>query len=116
MRFCFVFLGIAALAWVQPVMAAPAPTPPVPITSHAVTAADYPAESIPLQEQGVARVEYIVRVDGVVEELKVTQSSGSPRLDAAAVVIVSRWRYKPAMLNGRAIPWRQFSNVAFVLR
>ena len=116
MRFCFVFLGIAALAWVQPMMAAPAPTPPVAITSHAVTAADYPADSIPLLEQGVARVEYTIRVDGAVEELKVIQSSGSPRLDAAAVVIVSRWRYKPAMLSGRAIPWRQFSTVVFVLR
>ena len=100
------FIGMAA---------APAPTPPLAINSHAVTVADYPAESIPLQEEGVARVEYVVRVDGAVDELKIAQSSGSPRLDAAAIVIVSRWRFKPAMQNGRAIPWQLFANVAFVL-
>lgn len=114
-RFCTLLLGIVALAWVQPMMAATAPIPPLAITSHAVTAADYPIESIPLQEEGVARVDYIVRPDGAVDELKIAQSSGSPRLDAAAIAIVSRWRFKPAMQNGRAIPWRQFANVAFVL-
>ena len=116
MRFCVLLAGIVALAWLQPMMAATAPTPPVAVTSHAVTGDDYPVESIPLQEQGVARVDYVVRADGVVDEAKITQSSGSPRLDAAAIVIVSRWRFKPAMENGRAIPWQQFSNVAFVLR
>ena len=116
MRSCALVLGIAAFAWLQPMMAAPAPTPPVAITSHAVTAADYPVESIPLQEQGVARVIYVVRTDGAVDELKIEQSSGSPRLDAAAIVIVSKWRFRPAMEDGRAIPWRQFSNISFVLR
>jgi len=116
MRSCAVFLGMAALASLQPAMAATVPTPPVAITSHAVTAADYPVESIPLQEQGVARVIYVVRTDGAVDELKIEQSSGSPRLDAAAIVIVSRWRFTPAMENGRAIPWRQFTNISFVLR
>ncbi len=115
MQFCALFLGVVALAWLQPTMAAAVPTPPIAITSHAVTPADYPVESIPLQEQGVARVDYIVRADGVVDELKITQSSGSARLDAAALVIVSRWRFKPAMQNGQAIPWRQFTNIAFVL-
>ena len=78
--------------------------------------ADYPAESIPLQEQGVAIVAYTVRTDGVVDELTIIQSSGSVRLDDAAMAIVGKWRFKPAMQNGRAVPWRQKSNVAFVLR
>ena len=97
-------------------MAVTAPAPPLAITSHAVTAADYPPESIPLHEEGVARVDYVVRTDGVVGELKITQSSGSPRLDAAALAIVGRWRFKPARQDGRPVAWRQFSDVAFVLR
>ena len=117
MRLCIAVLGIVATAWIiQPTVAAPTSTPPVPITSHAVTGEDYPIDSIPLGEQGVARVDFIVRTDGVVDELRVTQSSGSPRLDAAAIAIVRKWRFKPAMQDGHAIPWRQFSNVAFVLR
>jgi protein TonB len=116
MRLCVLFSAIVTLAGAHPAMAATAATPPSAITSHAVIAADYPVESIPLQEQGVARVDYTVRVDGVVDEAKVTQSSGSPRLDAAAIVLVSKWRFKPAMQDGRPIPWRQVSNIAFVLR
>ena len=116
MRTSILFSVIVALAWLPPATATTAPTPPLAITSHAVTAADYPSESIPLQEQGVARVDYVVRIDGAVDELKITQSSGSPRLDMAALAIVSRWRFKPAIQDGRPIPWRQFSNVAFVLR
>jgi protein TonB len=115
MRFCNLFPGILALAWLQPVMAVTAATPPLAINSHAVTAADYPVDSIPLQEEGVARVDYTVRADGVVDEMKIAQSSGSQRLDTAAIAIVSRWRFKPATENGRAISWRQFANVAFVL-
>src|SRR5580765_7658478 len=116
MWLCILLATIAPLACFQPAMAAPAPSPPIAVTSHAVTAADYPVDSIPLHEEGVARVAYTVRVDGVVDELKVTQSSGSPRLDAAAIAIVSRWRFKPATQNGKPISWHQFSHINFVLR
>ena len=116
MRFCVLVPGIVALIWLQPTMAATAPTPPLAVTSHAVTGDDYPIDSIPLHEEGVTRVDYTVRVDGVVEDAKVTQSSGSARLDAAAIVIVQRWRFKPAIQDGRPIPWPQFANIAFVLR
>ena len=116
MRLCILFATTASLACFQPAMAATAPTPPIAVTSHAVTAADYPIDSIPLHEEGVARVDYTVRVDGVVDELKITQSSGSSRLDAAAIAIVSRWRFKPATQNGKPISWHQFSTINFVLR
>jgi protein TonB len=90
-------------------------TPPVPITSHEVTGADYPVESLPAQEMGTARVDYVVRVDGTVGDPMVTQSSGSPRLDQAAVAIVGRWRFSPAMDNGRPVEARLFANVVFRL-
>ena len=116
MRLRVPVLAIAALSWLTSAIAATPAVPPSAINSHAVTAADYPPESIPLQEEGVARVDFVVRIDGMVDEVKITQSSGSPRLDAAAIAIVSKWRFKPAMQDGRPLPWRQFSNVAFVLR
>ena len=115
MRLGILFLAFAALP-APPANAAALSSPPLAVTSHAVTAADYPAESIPLHEEGVARVDYLIRTDGAVDEAKITQSSGSPRLDAAAIAIVRRWRFKPAMQDGRPIAWRQFSNVVFVLR
>jgi TonB family protein len=90
-------------------------TPPVPITPREVTAADYPVESLPAQEVGTARVDYVVRVDGTVGDPTVTQSSGSPRLDQAAISIVSRWRFRPATENGRPVEARLFANVVFQL-
>jgi len=90
-------------------------TPPVPITPHEVTAADYPVDSLPAQEVGTARVDYLVGIDGTVSEPMVTQSSGSPRLDQAAITIVSRWPFRPATENGRPVEARLFANVVFRL-
>jgi protein TonB len=92
------------------------PTPPLAITSHAVTAADYPAESISLREVGTTQVQYLVLVDGTVRDTIVARSSGSSRLDRAAVDIVTRWRFKPATENGRPIPAWSSANVVFALR
>jgi periplasmic protein TonB len=90
-------------------------TPPVPISSHEVTAADYPVESVAAREVGTTRVDYLVLADGTVADTMITQSSGSPRLDQAAIMIVSRWRFQPATENGRPVPARLFANVVFQL-
>jgi len=55
-------LLIAACASATP------PEPPLPITSHAFTAADYPVESIPLREVDTTQVQYLVHVDGTVRD------------------------------------------------
>jgi TonB family protein len=89
--------------------------PPVAITSHAVAAADYPAESVRLHEQGATRLSYLVLADGTVGQLKVLDSSGSARLDQAAADLVRKWRFRPATQNGAAVAWQQIVNVAFVL-
>jgi protein TonB len=92
------------------------PAPPPPITSHAVSAADYPRESIPLREVGTTQVQYLVLVDGTVGNTIIATSSGSPRLDQAAIDIVTRWRFKPATQNGRPVPAWLDANVVFALR
>jgi len=89
--------------------------PPLAITSHAVTVADYPADSVRLREQGATRLSYLVLADGSVGQLKILNSSGSARLDEAATELVRKWRFKPAMQNGAAVTWQEIVNVAFVL-
>src|ERR1051325_4114300 len=72
-------------------------TPPIATTSHAVTAADYPAESVKLGEQGATRIRYVILEDGSVGDVEVLKSSGYARLDKASVSLVkSKWRFKPA--------------------
>lgn len=83
-------------------------TPPRALTSHAVTLDDYPAESLAAREQGGTMVRYLVGDDGTVTEAKVISASGSSRLDEAAVAIVKRWRFQPALHNGKPEPmWVQ---------
>jgi len=78
------------------------PNPPVPLSSHAVTVADYPADSARLREQGTVKVKYLVLTDGTVGDCQIEMSSGYPRLDDAACVMVRGWLFKPATVIGSA--------------
>lgn len=64
---------------------------------------EYPLSSRRRNEQGrvVLRVE--LGEDGRVDGATVKSSSGSPRLDEAALNAVKKWRCKPAMRNGVAV-------------
>jgi TonB family protein len=93
------------------------PTPPEPITSHVVTVDDYPVASRGLQEQGTVEVKYLVREDGVVSDCTVTASSGKRLLDIAACTIVKRrWKFKPAMKDGKPFADTVTAGVIFRLK
>jgi protein TonB len=91
-------------------------TPPVAITSHAVTATDYPLTSIRTQEEGKVLIRYLVRDDGSVGDCNVTTSSGKSLLDDAACAMVKRhWKFKPAMQNGKPVAKSLTAEVIFKL-
>jgi protein TonB len=101
-----------------PAPPAPAPvtSPPKPLNSHAVGANDYPPISIRLSEQGIVTVRYLVNAEGNVDEAQVTSSSGKERLDEAAIRMVKRWRFKPALQEGKPVPTWLVAQVIFQLR
>jgi protein TonB len=108
-----------------PVVVAPPPPPPPPpppspavaTTSHTVTADDYPAISIRLQEQGVVNIKFVIGTDGAVSECSVEKSSGKTRLDDAACTFVKKkWKYKPATQNGKPVQVGQTAIVTFQLK
>lgn len=76
------------------------PNPPVALTSHAVTADDYPPASVRLQEQGSVQLKYTIQADGNVGDCILTMTSGFPRLDEAACILVKKWKFKPATVIG----------------
>ncbi|MBS0472416.1 MAG: TonB family protein [Proteobacteria bacterium] len=93
-----------AITAVQPNVATPPPVVQPTLTpSKAVGRTHdcqsyYPALSQRLGETGNVMVRYDVGVDGSISNVTVAKSSGSERLDAAAVNCVSsRWRNTPAM-------------------
>jgi TonB family protein len=56
-----------------------------------------------LGETGETRLSILVAADGRVLESRVSQSSGSGRLDAAAIEAVRHWRFTPATVDGTPI-------------
>ncbi|MBU6297746.1 MAG: energy transducer TonB [Alphaproteobacteria bacterium] len=88
-------------------------TPP-PISSPAsigrphVCLQDYPAISQRLGEEGTTLLAFHITAEGSVTNVTVAKSSGSERLDNAAVNCASSWRYKPAVEAGHPVevPWR----------
>ncbi|MBS0396095.1 MAG: energy transducer TonB [Proteobacteria bacterium] len=63
----------------------------------------YPAAARRLGEQGAVLVRVRVGADGRAHDVEIAGSSGSPRLDEAAVAAVRRWRFEPAATAGGPI-------------
>lgn len=80
-----------------------------PTASNAHTTGDYPPLSLALREQGITTLEYHIDETGTPTDVKVSVSSGSLRLDAAAVdAVTQNWRYTPPTKAGKPVhcPWR----------
>jgi protein TonB len=103
-----------------PVAAAPAPmlTPVVSLRPSFVTpppAPRYPNTARRRNQQGVVRIE--VRLDEHGQQLKLTlvRSSGVESLDQAALEAVTTWRFRPEIVDGRAVPSRVEIPIEFAL-
>ncbi|MDE2184042.1 MAG: TonB family protein [Alphaproteobacteria bacterium] len=94
---------------------APGIAEPVPRGPHGISEGDYPAISKILGEQGNVVVSFLIREDGTVADPKIVQSSGSSRLDDATLVLVMRWRYRPATQRGTPISCRHRAQVMWEL-
>lgn len=66
-------------------------------------APDYPPTSRRLGEEGRVLMKVLVSADGSAENVQIEQSSGSERLDNAAINAVKRWRFIPAKKNNQAL-------------
>ncbi|HUD29240.1 MAG TPA: energy transducer TonB [Novosphingobium sp.] len=75
----------------------------------------YPTEARRAHEQGTVKLLVLVGTDGKVSDIKVAGSSGSDRLDRAALQAVRRWRWSPTMSGGIATAVRGFVTIPFVL-
>lgn len=70
----------------------------------AAPAPHYPAEAIRAGLTGTVELEILVGIDGKPLEVRVVHSSGHRVLDQAArQVVLSRWRFQPAMQDGHEV-------------
>jgi protein TonB len=73
----------------------------------------YPELAIRTRVSGVVRLEAIIGEDGAIRQLRVL--SGHPLLVPNARDAVSRWRYRPTLLGGVAVPVVTLIDVNFTL-
>ncbi|MFT4056432.1 MAG: energy transducer TonB [Novosphingobium sp.] len=76
----------------------------------------YPVDARRAHEQGTVKLLLLVGSDGTVKDIQVASSSGSSRLDGAALRAVRHWRWSPLMSNGVATAVRGYVTIPFVLR
>lgn len=93
----------------------PRPTPiatsqPQPVSMPAPT---YPARALRNGEQGTVMVSAEISENGIPLAVEVARSSGSRQLDRAAVDAVRRWRFRPAMADGRPAAGRVQVPISF---
>jgi periplasmic protein TonB len=82
---------------------------------HPLTQPPYPLSSIRANEEGTLNLSVLVATDGRVREAKVAQSSGSERLDQAAVNEAKlHWRLRAATRDG--VPFEQWLTLRVVFR
>jgi periplasmic protein TonB len=61
----------------------------------------YPDEAKVARREGDVLLHVVLATDGVVKELELVK--GDPILAKAALEAVKQWRYKPTLLNGKAV-------------
>ena len=102
-----------------PVRAAPAPVPVIPPDYSAAylnnPAPAYPPMSKRLREQGRVVLRVHVTAAGGVDEVQVRASSGSSRLDEAALDAVRRWKFVPAKHGAESVAAWVLVPIPFVL-
>jgi protein TonB len=93
-----------------PAAAAPAPAAPAPVVEARFDAdylqnprPIYPPAARRLGEQGKVWLRAHVLPNGNTDNVELKQTSGSPRLDSAALEAVKRWRFVPARQGGEAV-------------
>lgn len=75
----------------------------------------YPPLARRMREEGVVLVRVLVSSEGLPDQIELKRSSGSARLDAAALTTVKKWRFMPARRGGQTVAAWVVVPIAFSL-
>jgi TonB family protein len=75
----------------------------------------YPQEAKDAHEEGRADLTFLVTENGETADIKVSHSTGSKALDEEAISCASKWRYRPAMQNGKPVAMRWSASAQWFL-
>ncbi|NII12120.1 energy transducer TonB [Oleiagrimonas sp. C23AA] len=100
--------------------AAKAPAKPAPVSiqdavlTHQVKPR-YPTAAVRSSQEGWVDVEFTVGTDGKVNDAHVVEAKPHHVFDRSAVDAVSKWRYKPALRNGKPMAVTMRRRIVFTL-
>ena len=105
--------GVSLVAWAaqpqsassaqSPASSAPGAQPEVNISSRITNPPAYPADALQEGKEGTVVLVVDINAQGAVTGAKVARSSGDVRLDQAALSAVPKWKFNPAMENGKPV-------------
>jgi TonB family protein len=75
----------------------------------------YPAASKRLGEQGKCKVSMLVTADGKIHDIKLTESSGFPRLDQACLKAFAHGGLLPAIVDGKPVDMPTEKSIVWML-
>jgi protein TonB len=64
---------------------------------------EYPEQALKQNHQGTVTLRFLLGPDGVVKRSLIQTSSGYPALDEAALVGLSKCRFNPPLVDGKAV-------------
>jgi len=64
---------------------------------------EYPKGELEQNHHGTVTLRYLLSADGVVKQSMIHTSSGYPALDEAALVAISKCRFSPPLVDGKAV-------------
>ncbi len=95
----------------------PPPLPGVRLEYLQAPPPEYPRASARMRSEGTVLLQVLVDVDGRPLQVEVRESSGDRRLDGAARdQVLQRWRFRPAVQDGRAVQALGLVPIEFKLR
>ncbi len=107
------FMSHKLLTSVIVVLSLLVPTQAAELSQHLVTriepepikrvAPKYPINAARSAREGWARLSFVIDEEGNVNNILVTETSGSRDLTKAALKAAKQWKYKPAMENGKPV-------------
>ena len=75
----------------------------------------YPRDAMAAGDQGVVKLDCVVKADGTVGDVHVLDSL-EPELDNAAVEALKQWTFKPGTKDGKAVAVKVEVEISFALR
>lgn len=76
---------------------------------------EYPRKAAQAGQEGWVKLEFTITPSGTVKDPKVVASSPRRVFDRSALKAIRKWRFKPKMLNGKAVSRRAIQLIEFSL-